>query len=84
MDRLDKIELLREYVSSKVREGFIRGFHPDWDIEYSGIHQTEISDYALKHIADAIREGYWAGEILDDTKRGWWKLNLPEIYKDDF
>jgi len=72
------LDLLREHIGSLVNEGFLRGYYPDWEIEYIGISNLEMSEYSFDHIADGIKQGFIGGDIQEDDKSGWWRLYIYE------
>ena len=67
-----------EYIASLVLEGYNFGYSPDWEISFSELSRSEISENTLLHISKLIREGYIQGEVQEENKSGWWFLKLDE------
>ena len=70
----DVDNIAREHIAALVKDGFVMGFYPKWEIKYLGINKNEISCATFKHISKCIENGYRSGEIIEDDSHGWWKL----------
>ncbi|MDR2423464.1 MAG: hypothetical protein LBD59_01915 [Prevotellaceae bacterium] len=69
-------DMLFEYISDLVLQGYIAGYDPNWQLSFIDISHSEISEGTVKHIAQQIKDWVKSGEIQEDYKQGWWYLGM--------
>jgi hypothetical protein len=61
--RLQENEILLSFISSNIAKKYIAGYDPDWELTFSDISHSELSETTIYHIAKQVKDDFVNGEI---------------------
>jgi len=73
-------DILFEHISNLILQGYIAGIDPNWQLVFSDISFSEVSEGTISHISKQIKNWVKSGEVQEDNKQGWWYLKIKPTY----